>query len=95
MNLESIIIIIDFKKAYDTLLRGKMLSILKAYGIPEELVEAIAIMFSNLAGVLGGDTLSPYIFIIVIGYIMRKALMGREDKLGFQLRKRQKAYLKN
>ena len=106
MNLEAIIIFIDFKKVFDTLHRGKMLLILKAYGIPEELVKAIAIMyedtsanvitpdgetkmFSILAGVLREDTLSPYLFIIVIGYTMRKALMGREDKLGFQLRKRQ------
>ena len=45
--------------------------------------------FSILAGVLQGDTLAPYHFVIVIDYIMRKALMGREEKLGFQLSKRQ------
>ena len=41
-NLEAILIIIDFKKAFDTVHRGKMLLILNAYGIPEELVTAIA-----------------------------------------------------
>ena len=83
-----------------------MLLILKAYGIPEELLTAISIMyedtsakvitpdgetetFSILAGVLQGDTLAPYLFVIVIDYIIRKALTGREEKLGFQLRKRQ------
>ena len=45
--------------------------------------------FSILAGVLQGDTLAPYIFVIVIDYIMRKALTRSEEKLGFQLRKRQ------
>ena len=45
--------------------------------------------FSSLAGVLQGDTLAPYLFVIVIDYIMRKALTGREEKLGFHLRKRQ------
>ena len=45
--------------------------------------------FSILAGVLQGDTLSLYLFVIVIDYIMRKYLTGREEKLGFQLRKRQ------
>ena len=82
-----------------------MLAILKAYGIPEELVTAISIMYEDttakvitpdgetetfniLAGVLQGDTLAPYLFVIVIDYVMRTALLGREDKLGFQLRKR-------
>eukprot|EP00116_Pleurobrachia_bachei_P017686 sb/3477948/ len=39
-----------------------------------------------LAGVLQGDTLAPYIFIIAIDYVMREALAGRE--VGFTLRKR-------
>ena len=83
-----------------------MLLILYAYGIPEELMTAISVMFNDtsvkvitqdgetktlsiLAGVVQGETLSTYPFIIVIDYIMRKALMGKEEKLGFQLRKRQ------
>ena len=44
-NLEAILIFIDFKKSFDTILRGKMLAILKAYGIPEELMTAIRIMY--------------------------------------------------
>ena len=44
--------------------------------------------FNILAGVLQGDTLAPYLFVIVIDYVMRTALQGRENKLGFQLRKR-------
>ena len=104
-NLEAILIFIDFKKAFDTIHRGKMLAILKYYGIPEELVKAISIMYEDttsnvitfdgetetfniLAGVLQGDTLAPYLFVIVIDYVMRTALLGREYKLGFQLRKR-------
>ena len=96
----------NFKKAFDTIHKGKMLAILKDYGIPDELVTAISIMYEDttakvitlmekhrdsifniLAGVLQGDTLAPYLFVIVIDYIMRTALLGREDKLGFQLRK--------
>ena len=82
-----------------------MLLILKAYGILEEFVTAISIMyeymsakvikpdgetetFSILDGVLQGDTLAPYLFVIIIDYIMRKALTGREENIGFQLRKR-------
>ena len=76
-----------------------MMLILKAYGIPEELVTAISIMFEDtsakvitpdgetetisiLAGVLQGDTLAPYLFVIVIDYIMRKSLTMREKKIG-------------
>ena len=44
--------------------------------------------FNILAGVLQGDTLAPYLFVVVIDYVMRTALLGMEDKLGFQLRKR-------
>ena len=45
--------------------------------------------FNILVGVLQGDTLALYLFVIIIDYIMRTALQGREDKLGFQLRKQQ------
>ena len=103
-NLEAILIFIDFNKAFDSIHRGKMLAILKSYGIPEELVTAISIMYEDttakvitpdgeietfniLAGVLQGDTLAPYIFVIFIDDVMRTSLLGREDKLGFQLRK--------
>ena len=76
-NIEVILIFIDFQKAIDSIHRGKKLAILKAYGIPEYLVTAIRIMyeyttakktetFNILAGILQGDTLAPYLFVIVI-----------------------------
>ena len=37
--------------------------------------------------VLQGDTLAPYLFIIVLDYVLRKALDGREEELGFCLKK--------
>ena len=40
-NLPAIITFIDFTKAFDTIHRGKMIKILRAYGIPNELVEVI------------------------------------------------------
>ena len=46
-NLEAILIFIDFKKAFDTIHRGKMFTILKAYGIAKELVTAISIMYDD------------------------------------------------
>ena len=40
-NLKSVILFVDFSKAFDSVHRGKMLRILKAYGIPDQLVSAI------------------------------------------------------
>ena len=77
--------------------------ILRAYGIPEELVRLIECSYEDtmariktedglteailiLAGVLQGDTLAPYLFIIAIDYVMREALAGRD--VGFTLSKR-------
>ena len=99
-QLECIITFIDFKKAFDSVHRGKMLKILKAYGIPDGIVKAIDIMYSNtqavvispdgetdafeiLAGVLQGDTLAPYLFIIVLDYVMRMSIGQDKDTLGF------------
>ena len=105
-NLSCIITFIDFKKALDSIHRGKMLCIVKAYGIPESLVNTIEDIYSDTktkilspdgeteyfsitAGVLQGDTLAPYLFFIVMDYALRKALKGKEEELGFQLKRRQ------
>ena len=41
------------------------------------------------AGVMQGDTLAPYLFVIVLDYAMRKAITGRENELGLTLQHRQ------
>ena len=41
--------------------------------------------FEIKAGVLQGDTLAPYLFVIVLDYVMRQTYTGREEELGFQL----------
>ena len=46
-NLEAIFIFIYFKKPLETIHIGKMLTILKTYVIPEELVTAIIIMYED------------------------------------------------
>ena len=40
------------------------------------------------AGVLQGDTLAPYLFIIVLDYVLRNAIEGREEQLGLTLERR-------
>ena len=79
-----------------------MMKILKAYGIPPNLICAIEAMYTNTrakvtspdgktdlfeitAGVLQGDTLAPFLFIIVLDYALKKAMDGCEDELGFTL----------
>ena len=104
-NLKAVLLFIDFKKAFDSVHRGMMMKILRAYGIPDELVNAISKLYEGtrarvlspdgetdyfeiLAGVLQGDTLAPYLFVIVIDFIMRKTIGDDSERLGFHLTKR-------
>jgi len=41
-------------------------------------------VFDIAAGVVQGDTLAPFLFIIVLDYALRKAIDGREEELGLQ-----------
>ena len=41
--------------------------------------------FDILAGVLQGDTLAPYLLIIVLNYCLRSAIEGKEERLGFTI----------
>ena len=78
-----------------------MAKVLRSYGIPDKLVDAINGSYANrgkvyspdgvseefdlVAGVLQEDILSPYLFIIVLDYALRKAINGHEDELGFTI----------
>ena len=101
-NLTAVLCFIDFKKAFDSIHRGAMMKILKAYGVPSNLLRAIEAMYAGtrakvvtpdgdteefdiLAGVMQGDTLAPFLFVIVLDYALRKAINGRELELGFTL----------
>ena len=41
--------------------------------------------FNIQSGVLQGDTLAPFLFIIVLDYALRQAIQGRERELGFTI----------
>ena len=45
--------------------------------------------FEILAGVMQGDTLAPYLFVIVLDYAMRQATEGKEEELGLTIKQRQ------
>ena len=101
-QLSAIITFVDFRKAFDSISRTTMFKILSAYGIPQELVTAIALIYDDMrakvltpdgetewfnmyTGVMQGDTLSPYLFIIVLDYVLRQTTEGKEEELGFTL----------
>ena len=44
--------------------------------------------FKILAGVMQGDTLAPFLFVVVLDYALRKAINGKETDLGFTLHER-------
>ena len=90
-NKEAVFIFVDFSKAFDSIDRSKMFEILGLYGIPQPIIEAIRVLYSNtsstiltpdgetepidiLAGILQGDTLAPFLFILVLDYVLRKSL---------------------
>ena len=89
-QLTAVITFVDFKKAFDSIHRGKLMEILSAYGIPDKIVVAINILYTDTtaqvispdgdtnffqihAGVLQGDTLAPFLFIIALDYALRQA----------------------
>ena len=81
---------IDFKKAFDSINRNMMFAVLRHYGIPEAVVNAISVLYLNSksavmvdgnlsdtfavsTGVLQGDVLAPFLFVILVDYLMAKA----------------------
>ena len=107
-NLQATLLFVDFTKAFDSIHRGKMEQILLAYGLPEETVVAIMILYRNtkvkvrspdgdteyfniVAGVLQGDTLAPYLFIICLDYVLR-TLIDNIRENGFVLTKKSRRY---
>ena len=103
-NIPAVLLFVDFSKAFDSIHRPKMQKILLAYGLPEEIVHAIMMMYRNtkakvrspdgdttffeiLAGVLQGDTLAPFIFILCLDYALRTSI-DPLNNLGLTLHKK-------
>ena len=58
-NLKATLLFVDFSKAFDSIHRGKMEEILRAYGIPDKIVQAIMMLYKNTRSLVrspDGDT---------------------------------------
>ena len=75
-------VFIDYSKAFDSISRGMRKKIFSAYGIPEKVVDMIMRLYNGSkdvmiteisAGVLQGDTLAPFLFVIIVDWVMRNA----------------------
>ncbi|KAJ4945017.1 hypothetical protein JOQ06_013556 [Pogonophryne albipinna] len=64
-------------RAIETMYAGTRARVVTPDGNSEE--------FDILAGVMQGDTLDPFLFIMVLDYALMKAISGREQDLGFTL----------
>ena len=102
-NLQAITLFVDFTKTFDSTHRGKLEQILLTYGLQEETVAAIMMLYKNtkvkvcspdgdtdyfdiVVGVLQGDTLAPYLFIICLDYVLRTSIDEIKEN-GFKLTK--------
>ena len=86
-----------------------MEQILLAYGLPEETVAAIMILYGNtkvkvrspdgdteyfdiVAGLLQGDTLAPYLFIICLDYLLRTSIANMRENSFMLTKKKSRRY---
>ena len=102
-NIQATLLFVDFTKAFDSIHRGKMEQILLAYGLPEETVAAITILYRNtkvkvrspdgdtkyfnIVAGVQGDTLATYLFIICLDYVLRTSIDNIREN-GFVLTKK-------
>ena len=73
-NLKVTLVIIDFKKAFDSIHRGNLLKILRAYRIPKIIVSAIGLLYKGTkAKVLSPDGETEF-FEILVGVLQGDTL---------------------
>ena len=66
---------------------------LLAYGLPKETVAADTVYFDIVAGMLQGDTLAPYLFIISLDYVLRTSIDLMKENSFKLVKERSKRYL--
>ena len=74
-QLPAILTFVDFSKAFDSTHRGKLMEILKGYGIPTKIVDAISLLYKDTEAqviISDGDTefFEFFLFIIALDYAL-------------------------
>uniref|UniRef100_A0A1I8HXR8 Reverse transcriptase domain-containing protein n=1 Tax=Macrostomum lignano TaxID=282301 RepID=A0A1I8HXR8_9PLAT len=82
-----IIVFVDFRKAFDSVFRASLPFDLRAYRVPQQLIDPV-LRYSSCCGNGGrpGDTLAPFLFVLLLDWVLRTALPLAND--GFLLRRR-------
>ena len=96
-NLEATILFVDFSKEFDFIHRGKMEQILLAKETVAALTmlykntkvkvhspDGDTDYFDIVAGVLQGDTLAPYLFVIYLDHVLRTSIDLMKKKNGLK-----------
>ena len=86
-----ICVFVDFQKAFDSVSRTAVSSVLRAYNVPMQLIKSIMSLydqtkasvvtpdglsdpFTSTSGVLQGDTLAPFLFVLLLDWVLRVAV---------------------
>ncbi|KAL1445995.1 hypothetical protein WDU94_003677 [Cyamophila willieti] len=82
---------IDFEKAFDSIDRRVIWSVLKEYGVPQKLINLIKETYDEYQcqiGVKQGCLISPIIFLMILDRVMRKVTDGKRRGIRWSLTER-------
>lgn len=100
-NLAAVLCFIDFRKAFNSVHRGMLMKVLKAYDVPPNLLRAIGATYTGTRAKVNTPDGNSEVFnfhtgvlqgdtlaallLIVLYYTLRQAIRGREQELGFTI----------
>ena len=82
MNLTATLLFIDFSKAFDSIHRGKMADNLKAYEIPEKIINAIMITYKDTKSIVRSDD-GDTEFITITGGVLQGDTLSCYSTISF------------